>query len=173
MFLTEGDTLTSPVKYTEQSFNTLPLHFTYAHAGYLSTSIGSADSSFCFVQKNGDKYSFDLIRTYDNTVRHTEFADRYTASAQPAETTAPAETAPLITEQTTPETSAADTVTEITVTAPEVSTEQKPHLLMCKLQKAKKNPKQYLLQTEVPFRKQAETLPQSRHLQAAHLYSSS
>ncbi|MBP1591830.1 MAG: hypothetical protein ILP22_07315, partial [Oscillospiraceae bacterium] len=105
----------------EQSFNTLPLHFTYAHAGYLSTSIGSADSSFCFVQKNGDKYSFDLIRTYDNTVRHTEFADRYTASAQPAETTAPAETAPLITEQTSPETSAADTVTEITVTAPEVS----------------------------------------------------
>ena len=122
MFLTEGDTLTSPVKYTEQSFNTLPLHFTYAHAGYLSTSIGSADSSFCFVQKNDDKYSFDLIRTYDNTVRHTEFADIYTASLKSTETTAPAETAPLITEQAaTTETSAADTVTEPAVTAPAVS----------------------------------------------------
>ncbi len=93
LILTEGNDITSAKSYTEQTYGTLPLKFTYAHSGYLSTVIGSADSNFSFVYKDGDGYSFDLIRTYDNTVRHTSFADRYASSAKITETSAPAETA--------------------------------------------------------------------------------
>ena len=123
LILTEGNDITSAKSYTEQTYGTLPLKFTYAHSGYLSTVIGSADSNFSFIYKDGDGYSFDLIRTYDNTVRHTSFADRYASSAKITETSAPAETSAPVTEQTSASEgiSAGNKVTEAAANTPSVS----------------------------------------------------
>ena len=77
LILTRGDTLVSPENYTERSYGLLPLNFTYAHSGYLSTVIGCADANFSFIYRNEDNYSFDLIHLADNSVRHTDIESLY------------------------------------------------------------------------------------------------
>lgn len=101
MFLTDGDTLISTDSYADKSFISLPLSFTYAHSGYLSSVIGCADSRFSFICRDGDKYSFDLISTTEGLVRHSEFASKYI----PPETTAVSSS--VTTANTTTTTSAA------------------------------------------------------------------
>ena len=71
MFLTSGDELVSPKSYKEITTDKQTIDFTYAHAGYLSTSIGSADTSFSFIYRDGNEFEYDLIRTSDNYTRHT------------------------------------------------------------------------------------------------------
>ena len=78
----EGDTLTSSKSYMTGDYGTIPLHFTYAHSGYLSTAIGCADARFSFIRKDGDKIIFDMIRTSDNALRRTEIAAKNVTSAE-------------------------------------------------------------------------------------------
>ena len=77
LFLTDGDTLLSTVSYADRSYSPLSLSFTYAHAGYLSSVIGSADSSFSFIRRSGDSFSFDLISLSSGRKRHTEFRAKH------------------------------------------------------------------------------------------------
>ena len=72
LLLKEGDTLLSTRRYADQSFDSQTLHFTYAHAGYLSSQIGSADSKFSLIYRDGSKNVFDLIRTTDSAESRTE-----------------------------------------------------------------------------------------------------
>ena len=87
LFLTDGDTLFSPVIYAERSYYPLSLSFTYAHAGYLSSVIGSADCSFSFIRRNGDTFSFDLISLSSGKTRHTEFKAKHPYEEPAAENT--------------------------------------------------------------------------------------
>lgn len=75
--LTDGDTIVSTQRYSDRSFGEQTVHFTYAHAGYLSTRIGCADSKFSLIWRDGDKLQYDLIRTTDSANRHTEIPSRY------------------------------------------------------------------------------------------------
>ena len=97
LVLTEGDELISTVSYADRSTGAQKLHFTYAHSGYLSTVIGSADTSFSFIYRDGGGYSCDLIRTSDDRTRHTFVQARYV----------PEETAAAVTTAATAETTAA------------------------------------------------------------------
>lgn len=72
LMMTDGDELMSTVKYINRSYDSQPLKFTYAHSGYLSTTIGCADAHFSFVYRNGENYSFDLLSTYSDKLRHTD-----------------------------------------------------------------------------------------------------
>lgn len=82
--LTAGDELTSTISYDERKSVTIPLDFTYAHSGYLSTQIGCADAIFSFIYRDGDKYSYDLMKAGESEIlRHTDIASRYV----PKETT--------------------------------------------------------------------------------------
>ncbi len=65
MLLKKGDTLLSTQSYADQSTVSQTLHFTYAHSGYLSSQIGSADSRFSLISADGDDYVFELIRSDD------------------------------------------------------------------------------------------------------------
>ncbi|MBO7472467.1 MAG: metallophosphoesterase [Ruminococcus sp.] len=60
--LTEGDVLISPTKSEYKETESLPLNFTYAHAGYLSTTIGIADAHYSFIYKSGDKLVYEFLR---------------------------------------------------------------------------------------------------------------
>ena len=87
MFMTEGDTLISPRHYADRSTVTQTLHFTYAHAGYLSSVIGCASKRFSFIYRDGDKFSYELFSAQGGLLRHEEFRMRHPYEA-PAETTA-------------------------------------------------------------------------------------
>lgn len=78
LLMTDGDILRSTVKYSERSYDTQPLSFTYAHSGYLSTTIGSANAHFSFIYRNGDKFSFDLMHTSYDDIRHTDIKAKNT-----------------------------------------------------------------------------------------------
>jgi hypothetical protein len=90
--MSDGDTLISTKSFSDGTYGTLPLSFTYANAGYLSTVIGSASEQFSFIYRDGDRYSFDLISLAGAPVRHTEFAAKYKAPETTAATTAAAVT---------------------------------------------------------------------------------
>ena len=60
--LTDGDTLVSPNESAYKLYKELPLSFTYAHAGYLSTVIGAADAHFSFIYRNGDELVYELFQ---------------------------------------------------------------------------------------------------------------
>ncbi len=77
MLLTDGDTLVSTKHYADKSTASQTLHFTYAHAGYLSSVIGCADFNFSFIYRDGDKFVFDLLNTSDDSVRHTEIRAKH------------------------------------------------------------------------------------------------
>ena len=94
MFLTDGGELICPRHYADRSTENLTLHFTYAHAGYLNTTIGSAYKKFSFIVRDGDKFTYDLISADGVQIRHEEVPVKQPYEA-PAETTAapaPAET---------------------------------------------------------------------------------
>ena len=92
LFMSDGDTLISTKSFSDGTYGTLPLSFTYANAGYLSTVIGSASEQFSFIYRDDGKYSFDLISLAGVPVRHTEFAAKYRAPETTASTTAAAAT---------------------------------------------------------------------------------
>ncbi|MDO4862665.1 MAG: metallophosphoesterase [Ruminococcus sp.] len=93
LIMTDGDELISTISYADSTTGQQPLRFTYAHSGYLSTVIGSADSSFSFICRDGDGYSYDLIRTYDNRTRHSDIAARYVPETTTSVTSAVTTTA--------------------------------------------------------------------------------
>ena len=71
--LTEGDTLICPTNSEKYQTNTLELAFTYAHSGYLSTSIGTADAHFSFIYRNGNNLEYELFQAGSSQyVKHTE-----------------------------------------------------------------------------------------------------
>ena len=76
LLLTDGDTIVSTQYYKDRNYGKQSIHFTYANAGYLSTVIGSADSRFCLLSRDGDKLQYDLIRTTDSEDLHTEIPSR-------------------------------------------------------------------------------------------------
>lgn len=78
LLMTDGDTLISTIDYNNRTYDSQPLKFTYAHSGYLSTTIGCANAHFSFIYRNGDSYSFDLMSTYDDTLRHTDIKAKNT-----------------------------------------------------------------------------------------------
>jgi len=94
LFLTDGDTLISPIKYADSSYGSQPLKFTYAHAGYLSTVIGSAASKFTFFYRDGDKVNFDLMSVSTDDVIHNEVRTKntFTPSVRTETTTSSATT---------------------------------------------------------------------------------
>ncbi len=98
MILTDNDTLVSTKHYADKSTASQTLHFTYAHAGYLSSVIGCADFNFSFIYRDGSKFCFDLLNTADDSVRHTEIRAKhpYEAPAVP-ETTVSSGTAARLT----------------------------------------------------------------------------
>ncbi|MCR4647117.1 MAG: metallophosphoesterase [Oscillospiraceae bacterium] len=77
MLLQDGDTIVSTQYYKDWNCGKQTIHFTYANAGYLSTRIGSADSKFCLLYRDGDKLVYDLIRTTDSEDLHTEITTKY------------------------------------------------------------------------------------------------
>lgn len=78
MFLTDGDTLVSPHTYSPKKRISQLLSFTYAHSGYLSSEIGCADRNFSLIKYDGGKYTYDLMKVGEGTVRHEEIASKYT-----------------------------------------------------------------------------------------------
>ena len=70
--LSDGDSLVSTEKYNKMSYDTQELSFTYGHAGYLSTSIGSADAHFSFIYRDGDHYSYDIMDIDGNIIRRRD-----------------------------------------------------------------------------------------------------
>ncbi|MBR5683333.1 MAG: metallophosphoesterase [Ruminococcus sp.] len=71
--LTEGDTIICPTDSADWQTNTTELGFTYAHSGYLSTVIGSADAHFSFIYRNGNDLAYELFRAGSSEyVRHTD-----------------------------------------------------------------------------------------------------
>ncbi|WP_295076475.1 metallophosphoesterase [Ruminococcus sp.] len=60
--LTEGDVLISATESAYKETKSLPLKFTYAHSGYLSTTIGIADAHYSFIYKSGSKLVYELLR---------------------------------------------------------------------------------------------------------------
>ncbi len=93
LIMTDGAVLISTESYAERSYGSQKLSFTYAHSGYLSTTIGCADANFSFIYRDGDNYSFDLIRISDDRVRHTDIKAKSRFREPPAVTTSAATTA--------------------------------------------------------------------------------
>ena len=108
IFLTAGDTLFSPVHYSERHAEAQTLQFTYANAGYLSTVIGSADANFSFIRRDGDQFRYQLLRVWEGTVRDTAFRVRH-----PYEELPPAETTAQTASSGTTETAAAQTTASV------------------------------------------------------------
>ena len=94
MLLTDGDTLVSTQHYADRSTGSQPLHFTYAHAGYLSSVIGCADYSFSFIYRDGDHFSYDLLSTANDSIRHDVIKAKhpYEAASEPETTVSAAVT---------------------------------------------------------------------------------
>ncbi|WP_037292879.1 hypothetical protein, partial [Ruminococcus flavefaciens] len=93
LIMTDGAVLISTESYAERSYGSQKLSFTYAHSGYLSTTIGCADANFSFIYRDSDNYSFDLIRISDDRVRHTDIKAKSRFREPPAVTTSAATTA--------------------------------------------------------------------------------
>ena len=71
--LEKGDTIVCPTDSASKLKQELPLDFTYAHAGYLSTVIGIADAHFSFIRKSGDKLTYELLSANDPSfIKSTE-----------------------------------------------------------------------------------------------------
>ena len=79
LILTDGDTIVSTKSFGEQTFGEQTVHFTYAHAGYLSGEIGCADDRFSLICRSGNALSIDLTSTTDGIVKHTAIPLRYRA----------------------------------------------------------------------------------------------
>lgn len=76
--LSDGDTLVSTEKYSDMSYNTQELSFTYGHSGFLSTTIGSANARYSFIYRDGDHYSYDIMNLDGNIVRSRKIAAKST-----------------------------------------------------------------------------------------------
>lgn len=80
--LTEGDVLISATESAYKETKSLPLKFTYAHSGYLSTTIGIADAHYSFMYKSGDKLVYELFRVNDpDSIRQKEISLKAAAPA--------------------------------------------------------------------------------------------
>ena len=78
LIMTDGDELRSTIKYSNRSYDSQTLKFTYAHSGYLSTTIGCANAHFSFIYRDGDKFSYDLMQTSEAEPRHTDIRAKNT-----------------------------------------------------------------------------------------------
>ena len=121
LFLSDGDKLTATRHYADRSSDSLTLHFTYAHAGYLSSVIGCADRNFAFIRRDGSEFCYDLMHVGDGVIRRRIFAEK-----QPYESPAPAETTAIsdVSETNTAQTSAQTTVQTEPQTVPTASAPQ-------------------------------------------------
>ena len=95
MFLTEGDTLFSTMHYADRSIGSQKLHFTYAHAGYLSSVIGCADRRFTFIYRDGSRFRYDLLHSDGSVEREEIFTAKNQYKAPVSEHTA---ALPVVTE---------------------------------------------------------------------------
>ena len=86
LLMKRGSELISTQSYSERTTGSQKLGFTYANAGYLSTAIGSADTNFSFIYRDGNGFAYDLVRASDGSVRHTDVEARFVS----AETTSAA-----------------------------------------------------------------------------------
>jgi uncharacterized Zn-binding protein involved in type VI secretion len=59
--LSPGDSITGTKDYSESTFGSQKLSFTYAHSAYLSTHIGSADAHFSFIYNNRDEIVYNFM----------------------------------------------------------------------------------------------------------------
>ncbi|MCR4638135.1 metallophosphoesterase [Ruminococcus sp.] len=85
--LSDGDTLISTEKYGDMSYDSQKLSFTYGHAGFLSTTIGSANARFSFIYRDGEHYSYNIMNLDGDTVLHRDITAKSTFR-EPAVTTA-------------------------------------------------------------------------------------
>ncbi len=58
--LTPGDEIISTVNYQSSTYETIPLKFTYAHAGYLSGAIGSASNRYSLITWSEKQITYKL-----------------------------------------------------------------------------------------------------------------
>ena len=77
MFLKEGDTLYSTKSFADKSFGEQTLHFTYAHAGYLSIGRGSSDGNFAVIKRDSNKYVYQLINIKTGNMNSFEIETKY------------------------------------------------------------------------------------------------
>ncbi|MCR5306688.1 MAG: metallophosphoesterase [Oscillospiraceae bacterium] len=103
LFLTDGDRLISPRCYSDRSFGSMTLHFTYANAGYLSSVIGSAAAHFTFLYRDGGCIRELMLSAEGRILRRSEIRAKHPYEApSPAETTD--QTTDTTAEKTHPET---------------------------------------------------------------------
>ena len=122
MFLTEGSRIVSARHYADRSTDSLTLHFTYAHAGYLSSVIGCANRNFTFIYRDGSRFSYNLMQSEGSLIRQKEFRAKQIyeapAAAEPAAVTAVPETTETAAKtETTASQTAAQTETTASQTA--------------------------------------------------------
>ncbi len=73
--LSDGEQIICATDPEARATNTVTLAFTYAHSGYLSSVIGSADAGYSFIYINGDTLTYELFRAGSpEYVTHKEIA---------------------------------------------------------------------------------------------------
>lgn len=86
--LAPGDVIESTQRYSDHSYGGQKLEFTYAQAGFLSTTIGSADARYSFIYRDGKNVVYDLKKLgKKELIDHEEIPLRYTAPATTAAST--------------------------------------------------------------------------------------
>ncbi|MCD8322662.1 MAG: metallophosphoesterase, partial [Oscillospiraceae bacterium] len=111
-YLAPGDEITSTVSYADQTTNTYTLAFTYAHAGYITNTIGGVEN-YTLVTWDMDTivrsmYVADGTHTLNDSLsfeldRVAEFPEDPPADPEPTEPAEPEPTEPVPTEPAEPE----------------------------------------------------------------------
>ena len=98
--LSDGDKIICTTDPNLRETRSLKLAFTYAHSGYLSTSIGIADARYSFIYRSGDTLNYELFRADSaEYIDHKEIALKSSkknsaASSAPASSAKKAESSP-------------------------------------------------------------------------------
>lgn len=78
--LTPGDMIESTKRYADRKYGEQQLEFTYAQAGFLSTTIGSADARYSFIYRDGSNVVYELKKLGNKKlIEHEEIPLRYIA----------------------------------------------------------------------------------------------
>ena len=67
--ITPGGELTSTKSFTDKTYGTQKIAFTYAHAGYISSKIGSADRHYSFIRWDDENIYTELKWLEDSSAR--------------------------------------------------------------------------------------------------------
>ena len=86
--LPPGSELFSTVDSYEKTFDSQNISFTYAHSGYLSNNIGSADGHYSLIRRDKDSIIYEMSGLNDGQVRKDVIPLRYKPVATTASTTA-------------------------------------------------------------------------------------